>query len=250
MRLEKINVLAFAAHPDDAEACAGGLLLVAKGNGYTTGIVDLTRGEASNFGSVDERDKEAAAASKILQLDLRLNLGVPDSDIEVSYENLSKLVEVIRQYKPDIVVLPYFADLHPAHASVGQLGEKAVFFSKIAKFRADLKLPPHQTKLVLFYMLHTEFQPSFALDISAVYDKKMKAMLAHKSQFFIKKGGSYTNKFHNQEFVDFFESRAKVYGYKIGVKFAEPYLVNGLIGLSDISNLVSGGLRSLTNWKR
>ncbi len=246
---KKIDFLAFGAHPDDVEACAGGLLLIAKKAGHTTGIVDLTRGEASNFGSVEERNKEARKAARILKLDLRMNLSLPDADIPVDESNVVRLVEVIREYRPEVVLLPYFADLHPAHASVGLIGEKAVFFAKIAKFAADLKLPPHQVSLSLFYMLHTEFTPSFALDISDVYPIKKKALLAHRSQFYLKKGDHYTPKFHNPDFLEFFEARAKVYGYKIGCQFAEPYLLKGIVGLKNLDSLTSGGMRSLTGWQ-
>src|SRR5258706_5683958 len=197
-KLNKIDVLAFGAHPDDVEACAAGFLIKAKEEGFTTGIIDLTRGEASNFGSMEERDEEARKAAEILKLDVRLNLDIPDSDIDISKENLEKVVEVIRKYKPDIIIFPYFEDLHPGHAATGILGEKAAFFAKIQKFSVNVNLPAHQPTLVMFYMLHTEFQPSFILDVSEVYEKKLKAIYAHASQFFQKKGNKYSKQFHNK----------------------------------------------------
>lgn len=249
-KLDKINVLAFAAHPDDVEACAGGLLIKAKRSGLSTGIVEMTRGEASNFGSKGERDLESKKAAKILNLDFRANLDIPDSNIALSDENLEKMVTVIRIYKPDVIVLPYFGDLHPGHAATGLLGEKAAFFAKIQRFSENITLPAHQPTLVMYYMLHTEFSPSFVLDISEEFNKRLESICAHTSQFFLKKGNKYTKQYHNKDFMDFFEARCRVYGYKIGVKYGEPFLIKGYLGLRNITDLMSGDFRSLTSWKK
>lgn len=248
--MKKIDVLAFGAHPDDVEACAAGLLIKAKKQGYSIGIVDLTRGEASNYGSVEERDKEAEKAARILNLDFRGNLQIPDEHVLPTRENIEKVVNVIRRCRPEIVVLPYFYDLHPDHSTTGIIGERAAFFAKIQKYSALVKLSAHQVSLVIFYMLHTEFQPSFVLDITDEYKQKIKAIYAHTSQFFLKKNGKYTKKFHNDDFMEFLESRAKVYGYKIGTKYGEPYLLKSYLGLKNFTGIISGDFRSLTSWKK
>ncbi len=249
MKGKKINILAFAAHPDDVEACAGGLLIKAKKKGFSTGIIDMTRGEASNFGSVKERDREAKKAAKILSLDYRFNLNIPDEHVLVTEENILKVVSLIRDLKPDIILAPYYNDLHPDHAHTGQIVNYASFFAKIKKYSKDLEEKnTHQVSLLLFYMLHTEFQPSFILDVSEEYQQKIKSVYVHRSQFFKKEKKGYTKQFHNPHFMEFFESRAKVYGYKIGVKFGEPYLIKGYLGLTDFTNIISGELRSLTSW--
>lgn len=248
--MKKIHVLAFGAHPDDVEACASGFLIKAKNQGLTVGIVDFTRGEASNFGTVKERDKESKKATKILKLDYRNNLNIPDEHVLVNEENIEKVVKEIRKLKPEIVLLPYFNDLHPDHANTGIIGKKALFFAKIKKFSKNINLDSHQVSLVLFYMLHTEFKPSFILDISEEYSTKLKAIYAHKSQFFKKEKNRYLKRFHNPDFMDFFESRTKVYGYKIGVKYGEPYLIEGYLGLNNFRDILSGDFRSLTIWKK
>lgn len=245
----KIDILAFGAHPDDVESCAAGFLLKAKKQGLKTGIVDMTKGEASNFGTVGERNDEAGEAKKILKADIRLNLCIPDEHVLVNEENIAKVTTVIRQFRPDIILLPYFDDLHPDHKATGLIGEKAAFFSKIKKYSEDIKLEAHQPSLLMFYMLHTEFRPSFVLDISEEYEQKMKSMYAHKSQFFVKQGKKYSNKFHNPDFMEFFEARAKVYGYRIGVKYGEPYLMKGYLGLNNFMDITNGDLRSLTGWR-
>lgn len=247
---DTIDILAFGAHPDDVEACAAGFLIKAKKSGFTTGIVDMTRGEGSNFGTTEERDQEAKRAAQILKLTTRINLGIPDAGVHVNEDQIAQVITVIRQYKPSILLFPYYGDLHPDHAATGRIGKRAAFFSKIQNYSKDINLPAHQPQLVLYYMLHTEFKPSFVLDISIEYELKQKSMYAHTSQFFKKGTTGYTKQFHNAEFMEFFESRSIVYGYKIGAKYGEPYLIDGYLGLSDITSILSGDFRSLTGWKK
>lgn len=246
-----VNVLAFGGHPDDVEACAGGFLLKAKQQGLTTGIIDLSRGEASNFGSMEERDGEAERAAKILGLDVRLNLNIPDEHVLVNEEHIQKVVRQIRILQPDIIIAPYFEDLHPDHANTGKIVEKAAFFAKIQKYSEAIKEKAHQPGLLLFFMLHTEFDVSFVLDVSEHYTTKLRAVHAHTSQFFKKNAnGGYSKQFHNDDFMDFFNSRARYYGYKTGTKYGEPFLMKGYLGLQNFGDIISGELRSLTSWKK
>lgn len=244
---KKIDVLAFGAHPDDVEACAGGLLIKLKNEGFRTGIIDVTKGELSNFGTAKERKKEAKEAAGVLKLDIRENLNIADGHIYVDQNTIEKVMDKIRQYKADILIFPYWDDLHPDHAAVGMLGRKAAFLSKIEKYKTSYS--SYQPAMVLFYMLHTEFQPSFVIDITEEYEKKMEALKAHQSQFFKKEGKGYSKEFHNKDFLEFWEARARYYGYKIGARYAEPYLVRGLVGLKSINGLMLGDYRSLTTWK-
>lgn len=248
--MKKINILAFGAHPDDVEACGAGLLIKAKNEGYTTGIIDMTRGEGSNFGTKKERDQEAKAAAKILKLDIRENLNIPDIYVHESDENIAKVAAIIRKYKPDVIIAPYGRDLHPDHARTGRIVERAAFFAKIKKYKTKKYTEPHQTGVLMYYMLHTEFKPSFVLDISEEYPIRLKSLLAHTSQFYKPAGrGKYSKELHNKDFNDFFESRAKVYGYKIGAKHGEPYYLKSYLGLTSFSSIISGDLRSLSAWR-
>lgn len=250
MNKKKINILAFGAHPDDVEACAGGLLAKAKSEGLTTGIIDFTRGESSNFGTMKERDIEAKNAAKILKLDIRDNLNIPDSNFDMSTKNIEKVVEVIRMYKPDVLIAPYFKDLHPGHALAGQIVERAAFFAKIDKFNSKSKYRSHQISMLIFFMLHTEFQPSFILDTTDFQDIKEKSTDQHKSQFFKKINNGYSKDYHNPDFMNFFKNRSKVYGYKIGTQYGEPFLINGFIGIKSIKDIFTGDFRSLTSWNK
>ncbi|GIW62306.1 MAG: N-acetyl-alpha-D-glucosaminyl L-malate deacetylase 1 [Patescibacteria group bacterium] len=247
---QKINVLAVGAHPDDVEACAAGFLIKAKKKGLTTGIIDMTLGESSNFGTVAERKKEAKEAAKILNLDTRVNQRIPDGHVLVSEENIFSMVKAIRKLRPDIILAPYYNDLHPDHANTGLIVKKATFFAKIQKYSPINNLEPHQPGMLLFYMLHTEFTPSFILDISEEYQTKLRSIYAHKSQFFKKGKTGYTKEFHNPDFMEFFNSRSRVYGYKIGAEYGEPYLLEGYLGLKGFEDLMSGSLRSLASWRK
>jgi N-acetylglucosamine malate deacetylase 1 len=245
--MSNIDVLAVGAHPDDVETFAAGLLIQAKKAGLKTGIVDLTRGEGSNFGAVEERDEEARRAAEILELDYRSNLGMPDQRVEDTHVHVAQLVRVLREVRPATVLLPYFADYHPDHAAAGVLGNKAAFFARLEKFDAATALQPHQPALLLYYMLHTEFTPSFVLDITEERATKVRSMLAHRSQFFTRSEttGEYGDEPHNTDFMDFLEARDRVYGYKIGARYGEPYVVDGHLGLKSIRDMMSGSLRSL-----
>lgn len=250
--MSKIDVLAVGAHPDDVEAFAAGLLLQAKKAGLKTGVVDLTRGEGSNFGSVEERDEEARHAAEILQLDHRSNLGIPDQRVQDTHAYTAALVRVIRELRPDIVALPHVHDHHPDHAATGVLGSKAAFFAKLQKCKLEMELQPHQPRLVVYYMLHTEFIPSFVLDISEERATKVRSMLAHRSQFYTRNEstGQYSGEFHNPEFLEFVEARDRVYGYKIGARYGEPYFINGYLGLRSFRDIMAGSFRSLVGWSQ
>ncbi len=246
--MKHIHILAFGAHPDDVEACGAGMLIKAKRQGQSIGIIDMSRGEGSNFGTVQERDKETKAASDILKLDVRKNLNIPDIRVFDTEDNVEKVAAIIRKYKPNIVLAPYHEDIHPDHAQTGKIVEKAAFFAKIKKYKTQKYSEPHQVGVVMYYMLHTEFKPSFILDISSEYQTRRKSFLAHKSQLYRKEGGKFSQKLINKDFVSFLESRSKVFGYKIGAKYGEPFYLKSNLGLKNVDSLISGDLRSLTTW--
>jgi bacillithiol biosynthesis deacetylase BshB1 len=248
--MTRIDVLALAAHPDDVEIFAAGSLLQARKAGLTTGIVDLTRGEASNFGSAEERDEEARQAARILCIEYRHNLGIPDQRVEDTPAHVEALVRMIRELQPSVLLLPYRGDHHPDHAATGVLGSKAAFFAKLERFRVPGRA--HQVSLVMYYMLHTEFSPSFVLDISEERATKARAMLAHCSQFYQQDGstGRYSTELRNRDFVEYIEARDRSYGYRIGATYGEPYLIEGVLGLRSFRDIMAGSFRSLAAWSQ
>ena len=233
-----VDVLAFGAHPDDVEACAGGYLLKAKQKGLTTGIVDLTLGEKGTNGTIEIRKKEADEGAKILGCSFRENLELPDGNISVNKENEMAVLEVIRKYRPETVLAPWLEDRHPDHEDVGKLVSKASMYSGLAKIETEYER--WRPKKIFYYMLHYDFKPSFVVDISDVFETKIRSLKAHKSQFDPNGKGVIKSYINKPEFLEFWEIRSRYYGYRIGAKYGEPYKVRGgELGVIDIQGLIT-----------
>jgi len=221
-----LDVLVFAAHPDDAELSMGGTIARFTAKDLKVGVVDLTRAELSTRGDVKTRVKETEAASKILKLTARENLGIKDGNISLSQESLKKVVTLIRKYKPSIVFAPYFNDRHPDHIDVSILIKRAVFSSGLEKFKTSVSGKsqlPYRPKKIFYYMQTYIFEPSFIVDISEHFQTKMKSCTAFKSQFHnpsLRKEDTFISK---PEFLDYVEARAKFYGFQIRKKYGEPF---------------------------
>src|SRR4030066_2137342 len=160
----RTDALAFRPHPDDAEMGCGGLLLKLKDKGFSTGIVDLTRAELSTNGDLETREKETKEASKILGLDIRENLRLEDGNIKNDPESRLKVINSIRKYRPDLVLMPFWKDRHPDHENSYKLLKDAIFISGLKKFKTGNEF--HKPEVVISYMLHYQFEPSFIADIS------------------------------------------------------------------------------------
>ncbi|MDX1438846.1 MAG: bacillithiol biosynthesis deacetylase BshB1 [Rubricoccaceae bacterium] len=243
---EVLDVLALAAHPDDVELCAGGTMCLLAKQGYKTGVVDFTRGELGTRGTSEQRQKEAEQASKILGLAARENLGLPDGDIRNSKENQRKLVERIRRYRPHIVLINSLEERHPDHEHAARLSVEALFYSGLAKIETtdgDGNLQePWRPQHVLQYMQSIEFTPTFVVDVGEVWQQRMDALRAFESQFH---NPDYETSepetfISNRGFFDWIEARARVYGYRIGAEFGEPFLYrHGPIGATDLMQVLS-----------
>lgn len=221
-----LDVLVFAAHPDDAELSMGGTIARFTSNGLKVGVIDLTRAELSTRGNVSLRTNETNAATKILKLKVRQNLGIEDGNVTISQDSLKKVVSIIRQYKPSIVFAPYFNDRHPDHIDVSNLIKRAVFSSGLEKFKTSLSgksETAYRPKKIFYYMQTYIFEPSFIVDISEHFQTKMKSCRAFKSQFhnpLFRKDDTFISK---PEFIDYVEARAKFYGFQIRKKYGEPF---------------------------
>ena len=222
----KLDVLVFAAHPDDAELSMGGTIARFTSNGLKVGVVDLTRAELSTRGNIHSRAKETEAATKILKLKVRENLGIKDGEVTITIDNLKKVISIIRKYKPSIVFAPYFNDRHPDHIDVSNLIKRAVFSSGLEKFKTTLSgksQTAYRPQKIFYYMQTYIFEPSFIVDISQHFQTKMKSCKAFKSQFHnpnLKKEDTFISK---PEFLDYVEARAKFYGFQIRKKYGEPF---------------------------
>ena len=235
----KLDILAIGAHPDDVELCCAGTLAKANKMGYKTGIVDLTGGELGTRGTNKIRAKEAQAAAKILGC-VRENLHLPDGNIEVNQKNIKKLIQIYRKYRPQILLIPYSVERHPDHVHTHHLAKEAWFYSGLRKIETVMngkKQEPWRPDKFFEYMQWYEFAPSFIVDISDVYEQRLAAIKAHKSQFYDPRSKEPQTKLSQLSFLDFVETRAKKFGYEIGVKYGEPFYSVEVIGITDILGL-------------
>jgi bacillithiol biosynthesis deacetylase BshB1 len=227
----RIDALAFSPHPDDAEMGCGGLLLKLKDKGYRTGIIDLTRAELSTNGNLKTREEEIKEASKILGLDIRENLGLEDANIKNDYDSRLKVISAIRKYRPGLALIPFWRDRHPDHENSYKLLKDAIFISGLKKFKTGLD--SYRPDVVINYMLHYEFKPSFIVDISKYYNKKFSAVAAYKSQFYSDVAKKVMTHIASKYFFDIINSRHQCSGLKIRSEYGEPYYIESDIRIDD-----------------
>lgn len=237
-----LDVLVFAAHPDDAELAMGGTIAKFSRNNLKVGIIDLTRGELGTRGSADIRQKEAFQAAICLKAAIRENLHIPDGSIEATKENVSKIMMCIRKFRPKIIFAPYFNDRHPDHIEASQMIKKAMFLSgleKLKTFDKERIQEAYRPKKLYYYMQTYAFTPTFIVDISETYEDKMKAIQSYSTQFFNPKSIEPETFISQPNFMKFIESRAKLYGFKIGKDYGEPFFCEEDIELSIDSMLLN-----------
>ena len=230
-----LDVLVFAAHPDDAELAMGGTIARFANDGFNVGIVDLTRGEMGTRGNADTRQKEALEAAQILKTSIRENLLIPDGDIEISNDNIRKVVMLMRKYKPKIVFAPYFSDRHPDHISASKLIKRAMFVSGLEKINtseSEIAQHAYRPSKLFYYMQTYTFEPSFIVDISNFFETKMKSVWAYSTQFHNPESNEPETFISSPEFIDYIDARAKYYGFQIGKKFGEPFYCEEKIELN------------------
>ena len=227
----KTDVLAFGPHPDDVEMGCGGLLFKLKKAGYKTGIIDLTMGELSSNGNIETRIKETRAASEILKIDVRENLNLADGNIVNDMENRNKIIEILRRYKPKMVLFPYYKDRHPDHENAHKLIKESIFISGLVKYQTSLDF--FRPDIVINYMLHFEFIPTFIVDISDEFEKKVEAVTAYGSQFFSTVEKDVVTHISTKSFNDILHTRAKYFGLKINSSAGEAYFINSRIKIND-----------------
>ena len=237
----KLDVLAFAVHPDDVELGCSGLLLNEKKLGKKTGVIDLTQGELGTRGTIQSRKKEAAAASKILELDIRENLKMADGFFEINEAHQRKIIAVIRKYRPEIIICNAPEDRHPDHGRSSQLVADAAFLSGLRKIETRINNKTQEAwrpKYVLHYIQDRYLKPDFVYDITAVFDKKMDSAKAYTSQFFDSNSREPETYISSPDFLDSIEYRAKMMGKMIGVKYAEGFISKKMIGIQSLDALV------------
>jgi bacillithiol biosynthesis deacetylase BshB1 len=224
-----VDVLAIAAHRDDVEQTCGGTLLRMASRGLRTAILDLTQGEAGTRGSAEERAQEAANAADVLGVAWRQALDLPDGAIENTHENRIKIVRVLRQLRPRVVILPYWQARHPDHATTATLGYEACFLSGLAK--VDTGSSPHRPFKIVYASLYADVRPSFIVDITPFIEQRHRALMAYRSQYANQAagGGLFVPE---EEIRERTFAEARHYGLLAGVRYGEPF-VQKEVGLVD-----------------
>src|SRR5437016_5514932 len=177
----KLDLLAIAAHPDDAELTCGGTLAKMAKHGYKVGILDLTAGEMGTRGTRETRAKEAEKAAKILGVKWRGNLGVPDSDVQPARAHKLRLAQMLRELRPHTVILPYWEARHPDHYHASTLGYEACFLAGLKQL--SIEGEAFRPFKILYSTVYAQVRPTFVVDITAQYERRRRAILAFASQF-------------------------------------------------------------------
>lgn len=222
----KLDILAFAAHPDDIELACSGTLIKQVKSGNKVGIIDLTEGELGSRGSRELRYKEAEKATKIIGNSIRENLNLGDGFFEINEQSLLRVVEMIRKYQPEIVLCNATKDRHPDHGRGGELVKRAAFLSGLVKIETKLdgvKQNKWRPKQVFHYIQDEYIEPDFVIDITNEMEDKMKSIKAYSSQFYNPESKEPQTPISSQDFIDFLDGRARQFGRTIGVKYGEGF---------------------------
>ena len=235
----KVDILAIAAHPDDVEQTCGGTLIKMAEKGYRTGVLDLTAGDMGTRGTPDERVAEAREAAKIMRVSHRENLHFPDARLENTISARMTLAVKIRETRPRVVILPYWQGRHPDHYRAAELGYEACFLAGLKKL--DEYSEPHRPYKVLYSSIYANVTPSFVVDISGQFDRRMAALMSYRSQYGgVSEGGDLFPQ--EQEIRERLGAVARFYGNLVGVRYGEPFVVKETMLIEDV---VAMGARSI-----
>lgn len=214
-----IDLLAFGAHPDDAEIGAGGILAKHAAAGFRTAICDLTQAELSSNGTVEVRQKEAKEAGEILGLSTRVCLSFPDRGLTGEEGQLEAIVRVIRRLRPRIVLAPYVKDRHPDHTACNRMVKEAVFNAGIRKKQVD-DLPAYRVEHLYYYFINEIDRVDLIVDIGSVYEQKMQALHAYASQFH-REAGEVDTILNGPTYLPMIRGRDQLWGHQIGAVYGE-----------------------------
>lgn len=237
----KLDILAFGVHPDDVELSCAGVLLVEKKNGKNTGIIDLTAGELGTRGSGEIRKAEAAAAAKVLGVDIRDNLEMADGFFQNDEAHQRKVITSIRTYQPEIVLCNAPQDRHPDHGRSSKLVSDAAFLSGLAKIQTESPGQIQQAwrpKYVFRYIQDRFLQPDFVVDITSVFEQKIEAIKAYRTQFYTAGVEGPQTYISTPDFLDSVLYRHKWFGKMIGVQYAEGFLTEKIIGFNNFDAII------------
>ena len=238
--MSKVDLLVLPAHPDDAELGCGGTVAKHVAMGWKVAVVDFTRGELGTRGSVPERDREAAAAAKILGLTERINLDLRDGFFQNTEADQRKVIEAIRYFQPDIVLANAITDRHPDHGKGAQLAFDSCFLAGLEKIKTmwkGVEQKAWRPKAVYHFIQSQYVKPDFVVDISDYWETKMKAIRAFSTQFFQPDSREPVTYISTPEFLTMLESRAVDFGHAIGVRYGEGFTVRRTPGVNSLRDI-------------
>jgi len=228
-----VDVLAIFAHPDDVELSVGGTLLKLKSLGHKTGILDVTKGEMGTRGTVEKRMQEAADAAAILKVDTRRNLELPDGHVWLTEETRTRLVRVLRELKPKLLITHQHDDPHPDHNHIAELVREASRHASLRKYDPDTGAERIPAPIVAHIVFSRHVIPSFIVDVTAFAEDKMKAIAAHRSQFYDPNSSEPETALTGKTFLDRLRVRMTYYGSLIDVEAGEPFYVREALNVED-----------------
>jgi bacillithiol biosynthesis deacetylase BshB1 len=228
-----VDLLAIAAHPDDVELTCGGTLAKAVRQGYKVGILDLAAGEAGTRGSAALRAREAAAGATALGVHARENAGLRDAHLQNTEETRRVVIEWIRRFRPQTVILPFPVGRHPDHRIASELGRDACYLAGLERYDAAGKA--HRPRKILYALAYREdpVKPTFVVDISDTFAAKMKALRCYRSQF---EGAKRAGEIHptGQPLYELVETHSAHYGSLIRARYGEPFFTHETIAVDDV----------------
>jgi len=238
----KLDILAIGVHPDDVELGCSGTIINEIKLGKKVGIVDLTQGELGTRGTIETRYKEAADAAMILGVHVRENLKMRDGFFKNDEEHQLKLISAIRKYQPEIVIGNILHDRHPDHGRAGHLIADSCFLSGLSKIETKDEDGKVQKRWRPSYLLHYiqdwYHEPDLLIDISEVFEQRMKSIEAYSTQFYSPADDGPQTYISTPDFLESVIARARMFGKRIGVKYAEGFISEKKIGLRNLDALV------------
>ena len=237
--MSHVDILAVFAHPDDVELCVGGTLLKMKHLGYRTSALDVTAGEMGTRGTPEIRAAEADASAKILNLDIRENLGLPDGHVFVTDIERTKLVRALRRLKPKVVLTHQIGDPHPDHDHIAQLVRESARLASMKRYDEETGNEKIAAPNVAHNTFSRRVEPSFIVDISEFLEQKMEAIRAYKSQFYDPASGEPETRLTSKHFLDELANRSRYFGSLIGVAAGEPFYVREALNIADPIDLLT-----------
>lgn len=236
----KLDILAFAAHPDDVEISMSGTLMKHIAAGKKVGIVDLTQGELGTRGTAQTRSEESKRATDLMGIHYRTNLKMADGFFEITTENRLAIIREVRRCKPVVVFANSITDRHPDHARASKLVSEACFYAGLRKISTELdgvEQEAYRPRSVYHYIQDRYIEPNFIVDITPFIDKKIEVLNCYNTQFFNPNSNEPKTPISGAEFFDFLKGRMADFGRSIGVPFAEGFTSERVIGVEDVLNL-------------